>query len=63
VNDGRAKPKLEQGVLQNINDDRELFNYLRKQYFSKRNWFALRSVTALSLAQVGFHQQTGLRKH
>ena len=52
VADGRAKTTLKQEVLQNINDDRELFIYVRKQYFTKRNWFALRSVGAVSLAQV-----------
>jgi len=52
VDDGRAKTTLEQEVLQNINDDRELFTYLRKQYYRKRDWFSLRSVGALSLAQV-----------
>lgn len=54
VADGGAKTKLEQKELQNINDDRELFTYLRKQYFKKRNWFTLRSVGALTLAQVSF---------
>ena len=53
VNDGRSKTTLQQEMLQNIDDDRGLFNHLRNQYFSKRNWFALRSIGALALAQVG----------
>ena len=52
VDDRRAKTTLEQEVLQNINDDRELFIHLRNQYYKKRDWFSLRSVGALSLAQV-----------
>ena len=53
VNDGRSKTTLQQEMLQNIDDDRGLFSHLRNQYFSKRNWFALRSIGALALAQVG----------
>jgi hypothetical protein len=63
VNDGRAKTTLKQEVLRNINDDRELFTHLRKEYFMKRSWFTLRSIGALTLAQVGFQEQTDLRKH
>jgi hypothetical protein len=37
VDDGRAKTTLQQEILQDINDDRELFTHLRNQYFSKRN--------------------------
>ena len=37
VDDGRAKTTLKQEVLQNINDDRKLFEYLRDQYFTKRS--------------------------
>jgi hypothetical protein len=54
VDDGRAQTTLKHEVLQNINDDRELFNHLRKQYFIKRSWFTLRSIGAVALAQVGF---------
>ena len=63
VDDGRAKTTLQQEMLQNINDDRELFTHLRNQYFSKRNWFALRSIGALTLAQVGSQERTDLRTH
>lgn len=54
VDDGRAKATLKQEILLNINDDRDLFTYLRKQYFTKRTWFALRCISAVSLAQVSF---------
>jgi hypothetical protein len=63
VEDRRARTTLKQEVLQNINDDRELFTYLRNQYFMKRSWFALRSVGVLSLAQVGLPKQTHLRRY
>jgi hypothetical protein len=63
VDDGRAKTTLKQEVLQNINDDRELFTHLRKEYFMKTSWFTLRSIGALTLAQVCFQEQTDMRKH
>lgn len=63
VDDRRAKTTLKQEVLRNISDDRELFIYLRNQYFMKRSWFSLRSIGTLSLAQVGLREQIHLRRN
>ena len=60
VDDRTAKTTLKQEILRNINDDRELFFYLRSQYFTKWSWFSLRSIGALSLAQVGLPKQIRL---
>lgn len=54
VDDKMAKAKLHQETLLNTNDDRDLFTHLRKQHFAKRPWYALRSISGVSLAQASF---------
>lgn len=52
IDDGTAKTILQQEILSEVTDDRELFTFLRKRHFAKRPWFALRSISGVSLAQV-----------
>jgi hypothetical protein len=54
---------LHQEVLKSINDDRELFIYLRRQFFSKRAWFTFRSVGAVSLTKVSNVEHEDFLRH
>jgi hypothetical protein len=55
IDKGVFSTRLYQEQLQGIGEDRELFEFLREQYFKHRNfasWFTLQGVKTLSLTRV-----------